>query len=67
MFETLAKNRYEAFIRGIQFIGARIPTQAMQSFMPLIRMIMRLLATMMKICKMFWNSIKVMRTTISVI
>lgn len=34
MFETLAKNRYEAFIRGIQFIGARIPTQAMQSFMP---------------------------------
>lgn len=34
MFETLAKNRYDAFIRGIQFIGARIPTQAMQSFMP---------------------------------
>lgn len=34
MFEILAKNRYEAFIRGIQFIGARIPTQAMQSFMP---------------------------------
>ena len=33
MFETLAKNRYDAFIRGIQFIGARIPTQAMQSFM----------------------------------
>lgn len=34
MFETLAKNRYEAFLRGLQFIGARIPTQAMQSFMP---------------------------------
>ena len=34
MFETLAKNRYDAFIKGIQFIGARIPTQAMQSFMP---------------------------------
>lgn len=34
MFDILAKNRYEAFIRGIQFIGARIPTQAMQSFMP---------------------------------
>ena len=34
MFKTLAKNRYDAFIRGIQFIGARIPTQAMQSFMP---------------------------------
>ena len=34
MLETLAKNRYDAFIRGIQFIGARIPTQAMQSFMP---------------------------------
>ena len=34
LFDILAKNRYEAFIRGIQFIGARIPTQAMQSFMP---------------------------------
>lgn len=34
MFETLAKNRYEAFLKGLQFIGARIPTQAMQSFMP---------------------------------
>ena len=32
--EIAAKTRYEAFKRGIELIGARIPTQAMQSFMP---------------------------------
>lgn len=32
--EIAAKTRYEAFKKGIELIGARIPTQAMQSFMP---------------------------------
>lgn len=32
--EQLAKSRFEAFKQAIEFIGARVPTQAMQSFMP---------------------------------
>lgn len=27
-----AKNKYDAFIKSLQFVGARIPTQSMQSF-----------------------------------
>lgn len=29
---TAAKNKYDAFIKSLQFVGARIPTQNMQSF-----------------------------------
>lgn len=34
LIEKTAKDQYEAFQQGIKLIGARIPTQAMQSFMP---------------------------------
>lgn len=31
----IAKDKYEAFIKSLRFIGTRIPCQSMQSFMPL--------------------------------
>lgn len=33
--ENTSENRYNAFIKQLNFIGSRIPAQAMQSFMPL--------------------------------
>lgn len=32
--ERLAKDRFESYKQAINYVGARIPTQAMQSFMP---------------------------------
>jgi hypothetical protein len=32
--KRIARNRYKSFTKALEYVGARVPTQAMQSFMP---------------------------------
>ena len=33
--KNIAKNKYDAFVKSLEFVGTRIPCQSMQSFAPM--------------------------------